>query len=84
MLQRKPFTSPLLLVFFATIVAPHGGWHTEKFAKKHTKRAESRPLRHVLAGGVNGRRVTASVVKAIFCVIVVDGLFAMFYAAIDY
>ncbi|MFP1633293.1 ABC transporter permease [Zhengella sp. ZM62] len=31
-----------------------------------------------------GRQVTASVVKAIFCVIVVDGLFAMFYAAIDY
>ncbi|PHP66592.1 organic solvent ABC transporter permease [Zhengella mangrovi] len=31
-----------------------------------------------------GRHVTASVVKAIFCVIVVDGLFAMFYAAIDY
>ncbi|MFC4625172.1 ABC transporter permease [Daeguia caeni] len=31
-----------------------------------------------------GRRVTASVVKAIFVVIVVDGLFAMFYAAIDF
>tara|TARA_R110002020_G_scaffold34066_18_gene103618 strand:- start:8777 stop:9967 length:1191 start_codon:yes stop_codon:yes gene_type:complete len=31
-----------------------------------------------------GRRVTASVVKAIFVVILVDGLFAMFYAAIDY
>ncbi len=31
-----------------------------------------------------GRRVTASVVKAIFIVIVVDGLFAMFYAAIDF
>jgi phospholipid/cholesterol/gamma-HCH transport system permease protein len=31
-----------------------------------------------------GRRTTASVVKAIFMVIVVDGLFAMFYAAIDY
>ena len=31
-----------------------------------------------------GRRVTASVVKAIFIVIVADGLFAMFYAAIDF
>ncbi|MBV2144480.1 ABC transporter permease [Falsochrobactrum sp. TDYN1] len=31
-----------------------------------------------------GRRVTASVVKAIFVVIVVDGMFAMFYAAIDF
>ena len=31
-----------------------------------------------------GNRVTASVVKAIFIVIVVDGLFAMFYAAIDF
>lgn len=31
-----------------------------------------------------GRHVTASVVKAIFVVIVVDGLFAMFYAAIDF
>ena len=31
-----------------------------------------------------GRRTTAAVVKAIFFVIVVDGLFAMFYAAIDY
>ena len=31
-----------------------------------------------------GRRTTASVVKAIFMVIVVDGFFAMFYAAIDY
>lgn len=31
-----------------------------------------------------GRRVTASVVKAIFVVIVVDGLFAIFYAAIDF
>lgn len=31
-----------------------------------------------------GRRVTASVVKAIFVVIIVDGLFAMFYAAIDF
>jgi phospholipid/cholesterol/gamma-HCH transport system permease protein len=31
-----------------------------------------------------GRRVTAAVVKAIFVVIVVDGLFAMFYAAIDF
>ena len=29
-----------------------------------------------------GRRVTASVVKSIFMVIVVDGLFAMFFAAI--
>jgi phospholipid/cholesterol/gamma-HCH transport system permease protein len=31
-----------------------------------------------------GRCVTRSVVKAIFVVIVVDGLFAMFYAAIDF
>jgi len=31
-----------------------------------------------------GRQVTASVVKSIFMVIVVDGLFAMFFAAIDY
>ena len=31
-----------------------------------------------------GRQVTNSVVKAIFMVIVVDGLFAMFFAAINY
>ncbi len=31
-----------------------------------------------------GRQVTASVVKGIFMVIVMDGLFAMFFAAIDY
>ena len=31
-----------------------------------------------------GRQVTNSVVKAIFMVIVVDGMFAMFFAAIDY
>ena len=31
-----------------------------------------------------GRHVTLSVVKSIFIVIVVDGLFAMFYAAIDF
>ncbi len=31
-----------------------------------------------------GRCVTASVVKSIFVVILVDGLFAMFYAAIDF
>ena len=31
-----------------------------------------------------GRRVTDSVVKSIFMVIVVDGLFAMFFAAIKY
>jgi phospholipid/cholesterol/gamma-HCH transport system permease protein len=31
-----------------------------------------------------GKHVTASVVKAIFVVILVDGLFAMFYAAIDF
>jgi phospholipid/cholesterol/gamma-HCH transport system permease protein len=31
-----------------------------------------------------GRQVTNSVVKSIFIVIVVDGLFAMFYAAIDF
>ncbi len=31
-----------------------------------------------------GRHVTASVVKAIFFVIVVDGLFSVFYGAIDY
>ena len=31
-----------------------------------------------------GRHVTASVVKAIFVVILVDGLFAIFYGAIDF
>jgi phospholipid/cholesterol/gamma-HCH transport system permease protein len=31
-----------------------------------------------------GRHVTASVVKSIFIVIVIDGLFAIFYAAIDF
>lgn len=31
-----------------------------------------------------GRRTTSAVVKAIFFVIVIDGLFAVFYAAIDY
>ena len=31
-----------------------------------------------------GRQVTASVVKSIFMVILVDGLFAMFFAAIEY
>jgi phospholipid/cholesterol/gamma-HCH transport system permease protein len=31
-----------------------------------------------------GMRVTSSVVKAIFVVIIVDGFFAMFYAAIDF
>jgi phospholipid/cholesterol/gamma-HCH transport system permease protein len=31
-----------------------------------------------------GQHVTASVVKSIFVVILVDGLFAMFYAAIDF
>ena len=31
-----------------------------------------------------GRHVAASMVKAIFMVIVADGLFAMFFAAIDY
>lgn len=31
-----------------------------------------------------GQHVTASVVKAIFMVIVLDGLFAMFFAALDY
>jgi phospholipid/cholesterol/gamma-HCH transport system permease protein len=31
-----------------------------------------------------GRRVTSAVVKAIFVVIVVDGLFAMFYANINF
>ena len=31
-----------------------------------------------------GRRVTSSVVKSIFVVIVVDGMFAIFYAAIDF
>ncbi len=31
-----------------------------------------------------GRQVTSSVVKAIFMVIVMDGLFAIFFAAIDY
>jgi phospholipid/cholesterol/gamma-HCH transport system permease protein len=31
-----------------------------------------------------GRHVTASVVKSIFLVVIVDGLFAIFYAAINY
>jgi phospholipid/cholesterol/gamma-HCH transport system permease protein len=31
-----------------------------------------------------GLRVTSSVVKSIFVVIIVDGMFAMFYAAIDF
>ena len=31
-----------------------------------------------------GRQVTSSVVKSIFMVIVVDGLFAIFFAAIHY
>ncbi len=31
-----------------------------------------------------GRNVTASVVKSIFMVIVMDGLFAMFFSAVDY
>jgi phospholipid/cholesterol/gamma-HCH transport system permease protein len=31
-----------------------------------------------------GRQVTASVVKSIFTVVVVDGLFAMFFAGIGY
>jgi phospholipid/cholesterol/gamma-HCH transport system permease protein len=31
-----------------------------------------------------GRHVTASVVKSIFMVIIVDGLFAIFFAAIEY
>ena len=31
-----------------------------------------------------GQHVTASVVKSIFVVIVVDGIFAMFYAAINF
>ncbi|TIV95692.1 MAG: organic solvent ABC transporter permease, partial [Mesorhizobium sp.] len=31
-----------------------------------------------------GRHVTASVVKSIFVVIILDGLFAMFYAAIEF
>jgi phospholipid/cholesterol/gamma-HCH transport system permease protein len=31
-----------------------------------------------------GQHVTASVVKSIFVVIIMDGLFAMFYAAIDF
>jgi phospholipid/cholesterol/gamma-HCH transport system permease protein len=31
-----------------------------------------------------GRQVTSSVVKSIFMVIVVDGLFAMFFAGIRY
>ena len=31
-----------------------------------------------------GRRTTASVVKSIFMVIVVDGIFAIFYSAIDF
>jgi phospholipid/cholesterol/gamma-HCH transport system permease protein len=31
-----------------------------------------------------GRQVTAAVVKSIFMVIILDGLFAMFFAAIHY
>lgn len=31
-----------------------------------------------------GRRVTAAVVKSIFLVIIIDGIFAIFYAAIDF
>jgi phospholipid/cholesterol/gamma-HCH transport system permease protein len=31
-----------------------------------------------------GRCVTSSVVKSIFMVIVMDGIFAMFFAAVDY
>ena len=31
-----------------------------------------------------GRQVTASVVKSIFMVIVLDGLFAIFFASINY
>jgi phospholipid/cholesterol/gamma-HCH transport system permease protein len=31
-----------------------------------------------------GQRTTASVVKSIFMVIVVDGIFAIFYSAIDF
>ncbi|MCY1240068.1 hypothetical protein D9M72_528970 [compost metagenome] len=31
-----------------------------------------------------GRHVTSSVVKSIFVVILIDGLFAMFYASIDF
>ena len=31
-----------------------------------------------------GRQTTSSVVKAIFMVIVADGIFAIFFAAIDY
>ena len=31
-----------------------------------------------------GRHVTSSVVKSIFVVIILDGLFAMFYAAIEF
>jgi phospholipid/cholesterol/gamma-HCH transport system permease protein len=31
-----------------------------------------------------GQHVTASVVKSIFVVIILDGLFAMFYAAIEF
>lgn len=31
-----------------------------------------------------GRHVTASVVKSIFVVVILDGFFAIFYAAIDF
>jgi len=31
-----------------------------------------------------GRKVTSSVVKSIFMVIVLDGLFSLFFAAVDY
>jgi phospholipid/cholesterol/gamma-HCH transport system permease protein len=31
-----------------------------------------------------GRHVTASVVKSIFVVVILDGMFAVFFAAIDF
>ncbi len=31
-----------------------------------------------------GKRVTASVVKSIFCVIVLDGIFAIFFATVGF
>ena len=57
----------------------------DEFARK----LEGHALRRVVGDFLGhleslGERVTASVVKSIFVVIVVDGIFAMFYAAINF